>query len=208
MSGQRILVAASDGIAAESWLKRKLGESIPESSVQVIVLGRNKHLLAALNELGIEATHIQTDTALRKSDVRKALSDCDHLLLFWDGRTLSDLLFEARLRGIPTKVHAIQVTEVVNRDRSDSFDAYIGRGTPWGNPFVVGGQEGQFDRDEAIEKYKAHFESNIVGDESKRRGLLGLRGMRIACHCKPLACHGDVIASYLNGLDPDHIEAA
>lgn len=208
MSGQRILVAASDGIAAESWLKRKLEESIPASNVQVIGIGRNKYLSVALEALNIEATYIQTDALLRKSDVRKALDACDHLLLFWDGRTLNDLLFEARLRGMPTKVHAIQVTAVVNRDRGDSFDAYIGRGTLWGNPFVVGGQEGQFDRDEAIEKYKAHFESNILGDESKRRGILGLRGMRIACHCKPLACHGDVIASYLNGLDPDNIEAA
>jgi hypothetical protein len=204
MSDHRILVAASEGIMTETWLTRKLRESLPESSATITAFGKNKYLANAL--LTINASAVAPPiTSVRKSDIRKALSDTDHLLLFWDGRTLSDLLFEARLRGVPTKVHAIEVTEVVNRDRGDNFDAYIGRGTIWGNPFVVGGKEGQFDREEAIEKYKKHFEENILADESKQRGLLGLRGMRIACHCKPLACHGDVIANYLNSLDPDDI---
>jgi hypothetical protein len=202
---RRILVAASGGIAAESWLERKLRESIPEGSV-VSEIGRNKHLSNALAAIGVASEPWTKTTALRKSEIRSALDAIDHLLLFWDGRSFTNLLFEARLRNIPTKVLPIQVTEVVNKERDNDFDAYIGRGTPWGNPFHVGKQEGQFERDEAIEKYKEHFEKNILGDEGKRRGLLGLRGMRIACHCKPLACHGDVIAGYLNALDPDDLD--
>lgn len=207
MTERRILVAASVGIAAESWLKRKLRESIPEGSI-VSEIGKNEHLSDALFAIGVESKPWIKATALRKSEIRSALNDVDHLLLFWDGRSFTDLLFEARLRNIPTKVLPIQVTEVVNKERDSDFDAYIGRGTLWGNPFQVGQQEGQFERNDAIEKYKKHFEKNILGDESTRRGLLGLRGMRLGCHCKPLACHGDVIAGYLNALDPDDLDVA
>lgn len=205
MKERRILVAASVGIAAESWLKRKLMELLPKGSI-VSEIGNNKYLSGALSAIGVESKPWSNLTALRKSEIRSALNDVDHLLLFWDGRSFTDLLFEARLRNIPTKVIPIQVTEVVNKERDNDFDAYIGRGTLWGNPFQVGQQEGQFERYEAIEKYKEYFEKKILGDASMRRGLFGLRGMRIACHCKPLACHGDVIAGYLNSLDPDDID--
>jgi hypothetical protein len=205
MSTRRILVAASPGIAAAEWIERKLRESGLGSDVAVSNLGNNKYLSAALTTLGVDAEPVNATEPLRRSAIKKALDQCDYLLLFWDGRTLNELLFEARLRGTPTKVHAIEVTQVVNRDNGDHFDAYIGRGTLWGNPFVVGTQDGQFDRNAAIERYKGHFQSNILADDSKRRGLWGLRGMRLACHCKPLACHGDVIAAYLNALDPDAV---
>ncbi|ASF45912.1 DUF4326 domain-containing protein [Methylovulum psychrotolerans] len=33
------------------------------------------------------------------------------------------------------------------------------------------------------------------------RELLQLRGKVLGCHCKPAACHGDVLANYLNSLD-------
>ncbi len=202
MKEGRILVAASPGIAAESWIERRLRDSIPEG-YGVKEIGRNQHLSKALMAVGVASDPWTSIVPVRKSEMRKALNESTHLLLFWDGRTFTDLLFEARLRNIPTKVHPFQVTEVVNKERESDFDAYIGRGTPWGNPFHVGKQEGQFERDEAIERYREHFERNILGDEGMRRGLFGLRGMRIACHCKPLACHGDVIAGYLNALDPD-----
>lgn len=204
MTQRRILIAASYGIAAEAWIERKLREFIPKDCV-VIEVGKNKHLTNALLAAGIQSQPWTKTEKLRHSELRAALGDADHLILFWDGRMFTDLLFEARLQNIPTKVFPVLVTQVVNKDRGDDFDAYIGRGTPWGNPFHVGRQEGQFERGVAIEKYKEHFEKNILSDKSMRRGLLGLRGMRIACHCKPLACHGDVIANYLNSMDPDDL---
>lgn len=207
MSEKRILVAASIGIAADDWLKRKLLETIPDiTNVAISELGRNKHLLDVLRAIGMEPVTLSSTASNRRSEIRKALDSTDYLLIFWDGRSLTNLLFEARLRNIPMKVYTIETTDIVNKERTDEYDAYIGRGTPWGNPYHVGSQVGQYSRDEAIEKYEKHFKENILGDESKRRGLFGLRGMRLACHCKPLACHGDVIASYLNALDPDDIE--
>lgn len=208
MSKIRVLVAASTAIAAESWVRRKIEEAFAEPRVQVTQVGKNAVLTRALEAVGVDLKIVPSSPgALRRSEVRKALSSADHMLLLWDGRTLTELLFEARLQGLPTKVHTIETTEVVNRDRDEAFDAYVGRGTPWGNPFHVGKREGQFERDEAIELYRNHFKANILGDDSLRRGLLSLRGLRIGCHCKPLACHGDVIAQYLNSLDPDDVDA-
>lgn len=202
MSALRILVAASPGIASFEWLERKLLESIPDGC-EVNVIGDSEHLRYALERLELKTRPLLKANPATRSNIRKALADTDHVLLFWDGRSMTELLFEARLQGVPIKAYPFETAQIVNKEKTNDFDAYIGRGTPWGNPFQVGTQEGQFDRSEAIEKFKTHFEKNILGDPSLRNGLLGLRGMRLACHCKPLACHGDVIAAYLNSQDPE-----
>jgi hypothetical protein len=91
----------------------------------------------------------------------------------------------------------ITTTRVVNKDRGDEFDVYIGRKGPWGNPYVIGQDGG---RDDVIEKYRDYFYAKLVRDDATRKGLLSLRGLRLGCHCKPYGCHGDVIAEYLNTL--------
>jgi hypothetical protein len=87
-------------------------------------------------------------------------------------------------------------TTVVNKYKSQ-FDVYIGRPSVYGNPFVIG-RDG--DRKEVISKYKAYFDEMIEKAPVFKRDILKLRGKRIACFCSPLACHGDVIANYLNTL--------
>jgi hypothetical protein len=202
MTVLRILIAASPSISSSEWLERKLLESLP-NDCELSLIGDSEHLRFAIERLELKArVELKTNLTTR-ANIRKILSDIDHVLLFWDGRSMTELLFQARLQGVPIKAHPFETVEIVNKEKTSDFDAYIGRGTPWGNPFQVGTQEGKFDRSEAIEKYKSHFESNILGDSSLRKGLLGLRGMRLACHCKPLPCHGDVIAAYLNSQDPE-----
>lgn len=204
---RRVLVAASSGISASDWICRALSSSLPDADIELYQLGQNPILTKSINELNLKSRVLEWSGKERRSEINDALDNADHLLLFWDSRTLTQLLFHARLRGIPTKLFVIEVAEVVNKDRGDEFDVYIGRGSLWGNPFPVGKLEGQHERAESIEMYRAHFEKNILGDPSMRRGLLGLRGLRLACHCKPLACHGDVIAGYLNSLDPDSLNS-
>lgn len=128
---------------------------------------------------------------------RKALEGITHVVLLWDGDDLSNLLFEARLQKKKTRLIPVQVTKVVNKQTTDKYDVYIGRGTPWGNPFAIGHGDGP-DRKEVIEKYKEFFREKIESDEGFRRGILGMKGLRLACFCKPAPCHGDVIAEYLN----------
>ena len=78
------------------------------------------------------------------------------------------------------------MTKVVNC-RKEKYDVYIGRPSIWGNPFAIG-RDGT--RDEVIEKYKEYI--------LKKPELLAkihlLRGKTLGCFCKPLACHGDVLA--------------
>lgn len=87
-------------------------------------------------------------------------------------------------------------TCVVNR-HSDPYDMYIGRGTPFGNPFMIGTDGG---RDEVIAKFQDYFHERIKTDARFRLQVLKLQGKRLGCSCKPRACHGDVIKAYLDGL--------
>jgi len=84
-------------------------------------------------------------------------------------------------------------------------DIYIGRPSPLGNPFVLG-RDG--DRATVIAKYRrwltaqrAAGPGNAAFDELTRLvALAQQRPLRLMCFCKPLACHGDVIAELLREL--------
>jgi hypothetical protein len=88
------------------------------------------------------------------------------------------------------------LTVVVNR-RTDKFDVYIGRPSLFGNPFKIGRDR---DRDQVIKKFKDYFYRRLEVDSTFKRGVLNLKGCRLGCYCKPDACHGDIIAEYLNGV--------
>lgn len=75
--------------------------------------------------------------------------------------------------------------QVVNKYR-EKFDIYIGRGSVWGNPYVVG-RDG--DRDEVIAQYEQHLAST----PTLLARLPELLGKRLGCFCAPKACHGDVL---------------
>lgn len=81
-------------------------------------------------------------------------------------------------------------TRVVNV-REERCEVYIGRGTPWGNPFKVG-RDGT--RDEVIQKYWEHLAAHPELIERARREL---RGKVLGCWCKPEACHGDVLVELI-----------
>lgn len=73
------------------------------------------------------------------------------------------------------------------RDVSVSAGAYIGRGSAWGNPYVIG-QDG--DRAEVIKKFREYASAVIL---DKPDWLMPLIGKNLVCFCAPLACHGDVL---------------
>jgi RNA recognition motif-containing protein len=78
-------------------------------------------------------------------------------------------------------------TQVVHCKKSN-YDVYIGRPSDWGNPFVIG-KDG--DRADVIRKYRNWI---MRQPDLLSRAKKELRGQRIACWCKPEACHGDVLA--------------
>ena len=69
---------------------------------------------------------------------------------------------------------------------------YIGRGSPWGNPFVIG-KDG--DRDTVCDKYAAMVESDPA---FKSRVIANLKGKDLVCFCKPQRCHGDYLIEVAN----------
>ncbi len=76
--------------------------------------------------------------------------------------------------------------------KKDSFDVYIGRPGPWGNPFVIG-KDGT--REEVILKYAEHL---LADPALVARAKRELRGKTLGCWCKPHICHGDVLMEIAN----------
>lgn len=91
----------------------------------------------------------------------------------------------------------VEKTVVVNKNYKD-FDVYIGRGSKFGNPYYIG-KDG--DRNQVIDLYRDWF-LMMLKDPIFKRDVLALKGKRLGCFCKPLACHGDVIVEYLENI-PD-----
>ncbi len=64
---------------------------------------------------------------------------------------------------------------------------YIGRGTPWGNPFIIG-KDGT--RDEVCDKFEKEILPNL--------DISFLKGKNLLCSCAPQRCHGDSILRKAN----------
>lgn len=77
-----------------------------------------------------------------------------------------------------------------NRRRPPKDAVYIGRGSKWGNPFIIG-KHGN--REEVIAKYEKYIRSN----PELIAALPELEGKTLVCFCKPLPCHGDVLIKLL-----------
>jgi len=101
-----------------------------------------------------------------------------------------------------SRFHDNLMTTLVNKHYNKPYDIYIGRGSMYGNPYIIG-IDGS--REEVIEKYKKYFYDRIEYDEDFKKGVLNLRDKRLACFCYPKQCHGDVIIEYLDGpfQEPD-----
>lgn len=68
------------------------------------------------------------------------------------------------------------------RDKILPGAVYCGRGSPFGNPFVIG-RDGT--RDEVCERFECEILPTL--------DVSALRGKDLVCFCKPLRCHCDPI---------------
>lgn len=90
-------------------------------------------------------------------------------------------------------------TTVVNL-RREKFDVYIGRAGKgqdgyFGNPFPLRDPNS---RAEVLARYREWFHMRLRIDPDFKSRVLALRGKRLGCFCKPAACHGDVIAEWVD----------
>jgi hypothetical protein len=105
-------------------------------------------------------------------------------------------------------------TSVVNKHHGvPAGSVYIGRGSPWGNPFSHReGTKAQFvvaSREEAIQAYADWLQ----GQPDLLARLPQLRDKTLVCFCRPakgfqgrLMCHGQVLAGLVDGVDPESID--
>lgn len=79
---------------------------------------------------------------------------------------------------------------VVNIRRA-THDVYIGRGrgSIWGNPFIIG-EHGN--RAEVIAKFREW----LPNQAALMVQVHSLHGKTLGCFCAPAACHGDVLAEF------------
>lgn len=89
-------------------------------------------------------------------------------------------------------------TEVVNVKTYKGEYTYIGRGSPFGNPFIMG-KDG--DRDEVINKHRDYFFRRIESDPDFRVAVMGLQGKTLGCYCAPKICHGNTIKAFLDSQE-------
>lgn len=101
-----------------------------------------------------------------------------------------------------TVVHYRDVRQRIKAGDSDVV--YIGRpapraglaGSKWANPYTVE----QFGREGAIDRYRTYMGLLVGAAQPAKYDLSELRGKTLACWCKPLACHGDVLAEWADQL--------
>lgn len=64
---------------------------------------------------------------------------------------------------------------------------YIGRGSKYGNPYLIGWHG---TRDEVCDRFERHILPSL--------DVSALRGCDLLCHCAPARCHGDSILKKAN----------
>ena len=74
-----------------------------------------------------------------------------------------------------------------HRNTAPPDAVYVGRGSPWGNPFRVG-KDGS--RADVIERF--------VREVLPTLDLAPLRGKHLVCFCAPLPCHADILLTVAN----------
>ena len=100
-------------------------------------------------------------------------------------------------------------TKVVNL-KLENYDVYIGRSGHgqdgyFGNLHFVRGIcpicKIEHNRDQAIAAFKKDFYRRIMCDSEYLKRVIELKGKKLGCFCKPAyACHGDIIAEFVNSL--------
>lgn len=142
---------------------------------------------------------------------KERISDfrCDqisHAVIFDDGEEFVEELADLKVSGVVVRRIKIKITRVVNIKKDTKYKGitsnekyeYIGRGSYWGNPYSM--YEDGDDREEVIRKFKYDFDFEKFPNKDKGE-VYKLAGKRLGCFCKPEACHGDVLADFLNSWD-------
>ena len=115
---------------------------------------------------------------------------------------------QSRFLSPPRKEKKSTMQTVVVSIYKEQFDVYIGRAGRgqdgyFGNPFRIGCG---MSLEDAVQRFQRYFIDRIEKDSEFKRRVLAVKGKRLGCFCKPKACHGDVIADWLNKMEQKEVE--
>ncbi|MDV7106031.1 DUF4326 domain-containing protein [Vibrio sp. TH_r3] len=200
-----VLVLYPNEFNCQSKLTRKLVKITKNMSVYNLVsIDDAKGLLMQYShEYGIDFT------LLKDTDFSNI--EFTHAVVFDDGESFTKEIHEISELAIPLRLIKIAVTRVINikngvgysEQKSTPNYEYIGRGSYWGNPhsmYETMEDSEEDPRDAVIRMYKYDFDYNKFLNIEKNK-VYELAGKRLGCFCKPYACHGDVLADFLNQWD-------
>lgn len=74
---------------------------------------------------------------------------------------------------------------------------YVGRGSPWGNPYRI---SATCSRELALHRFEVYARKRLIVEPD---WLQPLRGYDLVCYCDPLPCHGHIIKRLLEELYGD-----
>ena len=100
----------------------------------------------------------------------------------------------------------VEKTTIVNiKHLGAGLYTYIGRGSPFGNPYShLPNTKAAWrvnSRGEAIAKYRTWFITKVRTDTIFLEKVLGLEGKKLGCFCYPLPCHGNIIVEFLKFVE-------
>ena len=86
--------------------------------------------------------------------------------------------------------------------RKEKCEVYIGRPSPWGNPYYWGestlARYKVKDRAEALSRYEQDLRA--MRKDVLIAHLEPLVGKTLGCYCAPLPCHGDILIKLIKEL--------
>lgn len=160
----------------------------------------------------VNAAQLFNMEVLKIEDLKNNLDLITHVIIFDDGEEFTEEMNIIKAKYLPLRYIKILITRVINihtesefkLERSNEKYEYIGRGSGWGNPYsmlaVEDLEEGEDPREIVINNFKYDFDNNKLMTVKKEE-VFTLAGKRLGCFCKPFACHGDILAEYLNSWD-------
>lgn len=83
-------------------------------------------------------------------------------------------------------------TRVVHCKKA-SFEVYIGRPSKWGNPY-------RLKKGESRKACLARYQQWLMSQPELLQSIGELKGKVLGCWCKPLECHGDILAALADAI--------
>lgn len=177
---------------------------------------RNPFLAYRLIATGNEEIVYQPLTGITEIAISKSKDIYEKELTYWGKNgllgigenALGSCLMELREkygRKYKTKV----LSRHINSYQQNNSFVYIGRGTPWGNPYSIDSNPKDtkgtkiLKRDRVVLQY-LDFLSN--SESLQKRVKEELKGKNLLCSCSPFNCHGFILASLAEtGRIPEYI---